>query len=211
MSAMLAETEIEATPNQISMSDTDVLDLIRGLRGSHYNGAANFIAKQMKDKYGPVDPDNPKDVLFLIRDEDADNVLSKLEELGHEITAGKYQEENLPTPITRKKAIRSTDGKPKATPRECTCGCGGTTKGGKFLPGHDARFKGALLKRVEDGDEAAVDELLQHPTLIDPAKVRERFGTGPAKREAAEAKKREKLAALREKSKAESADAVETA
>src|SRR5207302_10431153 len=26
-------------------------------------------------------------------------------------------------------------------PFGCHCGCGGTTKGGKFLPGHDARLK----------------------------------------------------------------------
>lgn len=39
--------------------------------------------------------------------------------------------------------------KPKATPkakapRDCQCGCGGQTKGGRFLPGHDAKLKSAL-------------------------------------------------------------------
>ena len=28
----------------------------------------------------------------------------------------------------------------------CMCGCGGTTKGGKFLPGHDSKYHSALLK-----------------------------------------------------------------
>ena len=28
-------------------------------------------------------------------------------------------------------------------PQECGCGCGGMTKGGRFLPGHDARFHAA--------------------------------------------------------------------
>ncbi len=37
-----------------------------------------------------------------------------------------------------KQAARSS--RPKREPRECKCGCGGTTKGGTFLPGHDAKY-----------------------------------------------------------------------
>lgn len=39
---------------------------------------------------------------------------------------------------------------PKAIkdPTPCTCGCGGLTKGGRFLPGHDARFH-ARVKALE--------------------------------------------------------------
>lgn len=36
--------------------------------------------------------------------------------------------------------------KPPATPRECICGCGGQTKGGRFIPGHDAKLKGRLRR-----------------------------------------------------------------
>lgn len=32
------------------------------------------------------------------------------------------------------------------TPQPCGCGCGGMTKGGRFLPGHDARFHAAQKK-----------------------------------------------------------------
>ena len=32
------------------------------------------------------------------------------------------------------------------TPQACGCGCGGMTKGGRFLPGHDARFHAAQKK-----------------------------------------------------------------
>lgn len=42
-------------------------------------------------------------------------------------------------------------------PRECMCGCGETTKGGKFLPGHDAKLKSQLLT-VSRSDEAAAPE-----------------------------------------------------
>lgn len=37
--------------------------------------------------------------------------------------------------------------KPKPA-KECECGCGGQTKGGRFIPGHDARLHGWAL-RVE--------------------------------------------------------------
>lgn len=30
--------------------------------------------------------------------------------------------------------------------RICDCGCGGKTKGGKFLPGHDQKLRSAIEK-----------------------------------------------------------------
>jgi hypothetical protein len=30
----------------------------------------------------------------------------------------------------------------------CACGCGGTTKGGQWLPGHDAKMISAILEAV---------------------------------------------------------------
>jgi len=38
---------------------------------------------------------------------------------------------------------------PPKTPRPCTCGCGGQTRGGRFLPGHDAKFHSAQKKTKE--------------------------------------------------------------
>jgi len=37
-------------------------------------------------------------------------------------------------------AKEPTRAKRSKTPLPCTCECGGMTKGGKFLPGHDARY-----------------------------------------------------------------------
>ena len=34
-------------------------------------------------------------------------------------------------------------------PRPCLCSCGGTTRGGTFLPGHDARLHGVLKRNLE--------------------------------------------------------------
>ncbi len=36
----------------------------------------------------------------------------------------------------------------KLTPKLCACGCNEMTKGGEFLPGHDVRLLGAIVKRV---------------------------------------------------------------
>ena len=35
----------------------------------------------------------------------------------------------------------------------CQCGCKGTTKGGRFLPGHDARLKGRLFAAAHGPDD----------------------------------------------------------
>ena len=35
-------------------------------------------------------------------------------------------------------------------PRDCQCGCGGQTKGGRFLPGHDAKFHAAEKRKAAE-------------------------------------------------------------
>lgn len=53
--------------------------------------------------------------------------------------------------------------KPKAAPRPtsgtCECGCTGKTKGGRFLPGHDAKLASALKSGVQNGDTVAYTEM----------------------------------------------------
>lgn len=36
----------------------------------------------------------------------------------------------------------------KIRPKICGCGCGGMTKGGEFLPGHDAKLYSAILNKT---------------------------------------------------------------
>ena len=36
----------------------------------------------------------------------------------------------------------------KMRPKACGCGCGGITKGGEFLPGHDAKLYSAILDKA---------------------------------------------------------------
>lgn len=52
---------------------------------------------------------------------------------------------NEVTPTEEKKGPRRS-----RTPRECTCGCGEMTRGGKFRPGHDARLHSSLVATVSD-------------------------------------------------------------
>lgn len=47
------------------------------------------------------------------------------------------------------------NGKVKIFPA-CLCGCGAVTKGGRFIPGHDARHHGNLLRA---GDTKALKAL----------------------------------------------------
>ena len=41
----------------------------------------------------------------------------------------------------------------------CLCGCGGHTKGGRFLPGHDAKLKKALVADARAGKKRAMKKL----------------------------------------------------
>lgn len=58
--------------------------------------------------------------------------------------------------------------------RPCECGCGGTTGGGLWLPGHDAKRKSALFAMVRTGTKkeqtAALAEIAQRgwPSPAEP-------------------------------------------
>ena len=49
--------------------------------------------------------------------------------------------------------------KTKIKAPECLCGCGGRTKGGRFLPGHDAKLKKALVADARAGKKRAQNKL----------------------------------------------------
>jgi hypothetical protein len=56
----------------------------------------------------------------------------------------------------------------KRVPGPCECKCGGHTKGGRFLPGHDARLRGELLSTLRDSSkrkstrQKALEQLQEH-------------------------------------------------
>lgn len=41
----------------------------------------------------------------------------------------------------------------------CHCGCEGSTKGGRYLPGHDAKHKSALVGAARKGSKRAANKL----------------------------------------------------
>lgn len=54
------------------------------------------------------------------------------------------------------------------TGRACTCGCGGTTGGGFFLPGHDARMVSQLFAQIKEKSLSVPDafaKLREFPKL----------------------------------------------
>lgn len=51
--------------------------------------------------------------------------------------------------------------KPRATSGKCEC-CGEPTRGGRFLPGHDAKLVSALVQRIRtNNDREAYDEMIR--------------------------------------------------
>jgi len=42
---------------------------------------------------------------------------------------------------------------------QCECGCGDVTKGGRFLPGHDAKLKKSLIESALEGSKRAATKL----------------------------------------------------
>jgi hypothetical protein len=51
--------------------------------------------------------------------------------------------------------------KKRLTAPHCECDCGGTTKGGRFLPGHDAKLKKYLVGLALSGKKRAANKLEQ--------------------------------------------------
>lgn len=49
--------------------------------------------------------------------------------------------------------------KKHATKLLCQCECGGSTKGGRYLPGHDAKHKKALIGAALLGGKRAANKL----------------------------------------------------
>lgn len=62
------------------------------------------------------------------------------------------------TSVRRSEVLKATSTRSKSRP--CGCGCGDVTKGGTFLPGHDARHRSDLLAVINgeasDGKPEAV-------------------------------------------------------
>lgn len=71
----------------------------------------------------------------------------------------------------------------------CECGCSFPTRGGRFIPGHDARLKSALMRRVfnarsdEGLDEQAADEAQGELVLRGWWKFYPSFAKNEAKRQ----------------------------
>lgn len=76
--------------------------------------------------------------------------------------------------------LRASSAKGKVDPKPCGCGCGDQTRGGDFLPGHDARYRGQMLNAIDGGDESAIAALLARPSLLHgatEASLRARLGS----------------------------------
>lgn len=59
----------------------------------------------------------------------------------------------------------------RAIAKSCACGCGKMTKGGDFLPGHDQRLWGALVREVgsAEGVRTIVEKHLKRRIEVEKA------------------------------------------
>lgn len=97
---------------------------------------------------------------------------------------------DLPQIFKPSRSKEAKSPKPKLPPRRCVCSCGEMTKGGEFLPGHDARYKSALIREVKAGgnDEARAElerrgwtKFLDKSLNNDRVQAERRSGIRPAK------------------------------
>lgn len=94
---------------------------------------------------------------------------------------------------------------------QCECGCGATTKGGRFLPGHDAKLKKALVDAALTGSKRAETKLgkLGWAKFLDAKRERKRSTGEKRSAKPADGKKRRRNAANSwEGSAAKKADAA---
>lgn len=81
-----------------------------------------------------------------------------------------------------KRAVEKTKQPPKAkapprpTSGVCECGCEGKTKGGRFVPGHDAKLASRLVALIKEYDRDAFEEMKRRGWLKKlPKALRERM------------------------------------
>lgn len=70
------------------------------------------------------------------------------------------RQELIRTQVGPESEDRVANRTPRPTIGACEC-CGGETKGGSFLPGHDAKYKSKLRKASDAGDKDAYRQLVE--------------------------------------------------
>jgi hypothetical protein len=65
---------------------------------------------------------------------------------------------------------------------QCRCGCGGRTRGGFYLPGHDAKHKGILMRKVYHGNAEVTEAAMLELEIRGWAKFYPAFARNEAKR-----------------------------
>lgn len=75
----------------------------------------------------------------------------------NEFRARRQQEEQLQKEVP----VKPKPSKPRVGKSLCECGCKGTTGGGRYLPGHDAKHKSALIRAVLENQDMGAYAVLE--------------------------------------------------
>lgn len=116
----------------------DALTAIAKGQRVHHNTLKNLVRRGLVDKIGRL-TDAGREAAGInktIQSEIAAEMDAERERLQAERIAAEAPKADADKPKRSRKM------------RPCTCGCGGMTGGGKFLPGHDARWVGEIGRQA---------------------------------------------------------------
>jgi hypothetical protein len=69
------------------------------------------------------------------------------------------EDQELERLLDEARPVRNKHSTPRPSSGACVC-CGEVTRGGSFLPGHDAKYKSMLRAKAKGGDQAAQQLLI---------------------------------------------------
>lgn len=132
--------------------DGGLLLVLKGARGLYCSN----VAHNGRPSTHPLGASEPTPAFF-----DRDQVQEGYATVAKETSGSGLTEKQIKAMHAAAKADPESDAKAEAAangtqkvrsgraPKDCECGCGGQTKGGRFLPGHDAKYHSALRKAEE--------------------------------------------------------------
>lgn len=124
--------------------------------GRFRSNTARAIAKKYPEISDPAGSDQL--VTIEIKNDAAYHMRGLQDAVGFAMNSVEYTEELQEAASPRR--VRSRTSKNR-TPRECECGCGGMTGGGRFIPGHDSKMKSRLLGEYDEGSAEAGATLIE--------------------------------------------------
>lgn len=151
-----AKTGKGSVPWQFTAKAATMVAIVRDLGVNKQTSVRQAVARQLSQQYPGANPqdDHETDIAVEVSDKSHAALIDVVGRLGLEASEVEYEAPARPEKAPSKRQSSKT-------PRDCECGCGGKTGGGRFIPGHDMKLKSQLLKRVDgEADQDAADKMV---------------------------------------------------